>query len=143
MPEGTAVVSFGAALKIETSAGSATYSELPNCSDFDFGGSWSVTDITSHNSGASVPVTSKKKTMLDNGTLSFTLRVDKSKATHVQLFSLYRSTASWNFQFINADPSEQTRTFAGLVSQWQESDPTDGVVEASVQIDITGDITYS
>lgn len=138
-----AIVSYGAALKIRAAATSGTYTEIPGCSDFDFSHSWNETDISAHDSTATLPVVERKKTMLDNGSLSFTLRLDYNQATHVLLFSAFRSTSAWGFEFTTKDPSADTATFLANVTEWGQAEPVDGVSEVSVTLSITGDITYA
>lgn len=139
----TAIVSYGAALKIRDTATSGSYTEIPNCGDFDLSHSWNETDITSHDSSATLPVVERKKTILDNGSLSFELRVDFNEPTHQLLWDAFRSTSAWGFEFVDKDPSGETASFSANVTEWGRQAPVDGVNTASITLSITGDITYA
>jgi len=118
--------------------GSSTFETIPNVVSFQGpGGQASVIDVTNLSSTAK----EKRVGLRDEGSLSLTLHFDPDNSVHQGLRNdrANRTRQSFRVTFTDQDPTQWT--FCGYVTQFSVQGGVDAVLEASVTIEIDGDIT--
>ena len=103
------------------------------------GGQASVIDVTN------LASTSKEKRvgLRDEGQLSLSLHYNPEDAVHQGLRTDRANRTRRQFRITFTDVAAATWTFYGYVTQFSVQGGVDAVVEASVTIEIDGDITES
>lgn len=118
--------------------GSSAFEAIPNVVSFQGpGGQASVIDVTNLASTAK----EKRVGLRDEGSLSLTLHFDPDNAVHQGLRNdrANRTRQSFRITFTDEDPTQWT--LHGYVTQFSVQGGVDAVLEASVTIEIDGDIT--
>lgn len=102
-------------------------------------GSASVIDITT------LASTAKEKMMglKDEGQVSLNINFNPSEATHLALLTARTNKTKTNFQLHFTDASNTVYNFAGYVLSVPVNSGVDAVVEGSVTIEISGEITIT
>ena len=124
-----------------TSDGTATpvtwvqVTEVSTFSGFD--GERSEIDVTNLDSTAK----EYRLGLKDNGTFSVNLRVVHSDAGQTACTTALGSDAVSNFKLVL--PNSEVGTFAGLVKSMPESGGVDAVYEGSMNIRVSGDVTWA
>lgn len=96
-------------------------------------------EVTSHDSNGwkeSIP------TLLEAGEVSFDINYSK-QTTQTYLRSAQAARTRLNFQIVWPLVPTETASFSGLVTGFEFSAPVEGILTASVTIDISGQIVYS
>lgn len=130
----------GLQIKIGDGQVSETFTAIPEVKEISGpSGSASIIDITDLDS------THKEKRMglPDEGQVSFTLMFIPKQTQHAQLRTDRAARTLRNFQLVFTDDPVTTWTFAAYVTKLEVSGEVDGVVEAEVELEITGAITES
>jgi hypothetical protein len=120
--------------------GTTTFETIPNVVSFQGpGGQASVIDVTN------LASTSKEKRvgLRDEGQLSLSLHYNPEDAVHQGLRTDRANRTRRQFRITFTDGAAATWTFYGYVTQFSVQGGVDAVVEASVTIEIDGDITES
>lgn len=134
---GNAIKAQGTELQIG-SGSPLTYTTIPEINSFSGpGGSVSVIDVTDLASAAK----EKLAGLNDNGQLSFELNFIPSNAQHLALRTAKENGTNQSFKIIFTDDTEWT--FSAIVVGFSVSGAVDGVVKASVTLEISGEITES
>ncbi|TXH06680.1 MAG: hypothetical protein E6R09_01100 [Rhodocyclaceae bacterium] len=118
--------------------GASTFETIPNVVSFQGpGGQASVIDVTN------LASTSKEKRvgLRDEGQLSLTLHFNPDDTIHLGLRTDRANRSRRQFRITFTDATPATWTFYGYVTQFSVQGGVDAVVEASVTIEIDGDIT--
>jgi hypothetical protein len=118
--------------------GSSAFEAIPNVVSFQGpGGQASVIDVTNLASTAK----EKRVGLRDEGSLSLTLHFDPDNAVHQGLRNdrANRTRQTFRITFTDEDPTQWT--LHGYVTQFSVQGGVDAVLEASVTIEIDGDIT--
>lgn len=118
--------------------GSSAFEAIPNVVSFQGpGGQASVIDVTNLASTAK----EKRVGLRDEGSLSLTLHFDPDNAVHQGLRNdrANRTRQAFRITFTDEDPTQWTLN--GYVTQFSVQGGVDAVLEASVTIEIDGDIT--
>lgn len=133
----SAIKAQGTQLKL--GAGSPlVYTAIPEINSFNGPtGSASIIDVTDLGSTAKEKLTG----LHDNGQLSFECNFIPDNAQHVALRAAKENSTMCQFQLIFSDGT--TWSFSALVTGFAVQGAVDGVVKASVTLDISGDITES
>ena len=103
------------------------------------GGSAAIIDTTDLSSTAKEKVPG----LHDNGQLSFECNLLPSNTQHAALRTAKENGTLCSFQLIFTDTGSTIWTFSAYVTNFSVSGAVDGVVKASVTLEITGDITES
>jgi hypothetical protein len=118
--------------------GASAFETIPNVVSFQGpGGQASVIDVTNLSS------TSKEKRvgLRDEGQLSLSLHFNPDDTVHQGLRTDRANRTRRQFKITFTDATPATWTFYGYVTQFSVQGGVDAVVEASVTIEIDGDIT--
>lgn len=136
-----ALESQGMLFKRGDGASPEVFSAIPEVMTFAGpSGSASVIDVTDLSSAAK----EKRMGLKDEGQVTFNINYLPSDTVHAGLRSDRSNRTLRNFQIIFTDDSPATQwDFAGYVTGFAVSGGVDGVVQASVTIEISGDITES
>jgi hypothetical protein len=132
-----AIKAQGTLLKIG-SGSPVTYNAITEISSFSGpGGSAQVIDVTSLSS------TAKEKMMglHDNGQLSFEINYDPGNTQHELLRTNKAAATLTSFTLTFSDAT--VWTFSAYVLSFQVQGAVDGVIKASVAIEVTGNIVAS
>jgi predicted secreted protein len=136
-----AIEAQGVLIKIGSGSGSPeTFTSIPELMSFSGpGGSASVIDVTDLQS------TGKEKRMglQDEGQLTLEINYIPDDATHAQLRTDRANRTLRNFQIIFTDASDTQFDFAAYVTGFSISGGVDGVITASVTLEISGSISES
>jgi hypothetical protein len=132
----TAITAQGITIARDNGEG---FDTIPNVVSFQGpGGQASVIDVTNLSSTAK----EKRVGLRDEGQLSLSMHYDPDDEVHQYLRADRAENARRQFQITFTDSSpETTWTFYGYVTQFSVQGGVDAVVEASVTIEIDGDIT--
>ena len=103
------------------------------------GGSVSVIDVTDLSSSAKEKVSG----LNDNGQLSFECNLIPSNTQHAALRTAKENGTKVSVKLIFTDTGATEWTFDAIVTGFSVSGAVDGVVKASVTLEISGDITES
>jgi predicted secreted protein len=134
---GNAIKAQGTELQLG-SGSPVSYTKIPEINSFSGpGGSVSVIDVTDLSSAAK----EKLAGLNDNGQLSFELNFIPSDAQHIALRAAKEAGTTQNFKLVFVDDTEWT--FTAVVTGFSVSGAIDGVVKASVTLEISGEITES
>lgn len=115
-----------------------TFATIPEVKTFNGpGGSASVIDVTSLQSTAK----EKRMGLQDEGQLTFTINYVPGDTVHAGLRADRANMTQRNFKITFTDDPATVWTFAAYVTGFAISGSVDGVVEASVTLEITGSIT--
>ena len=131
----TAITAQGIAIARK---GIAAFETIPNVVSFQGpGGQATVIDVTNLTS------TSKEKRvgLRDEGQLSLTLHYDPANTVHQGLIADRAARTRQQFQITFSDATPTIWTFYGYVTQFNVQGGVDAVVQASVTIEIDGEIT--
>lgn len=135
-----AIEAQGTILKRGDGAGVEAFTAIPEIKTFSGpGGSASVIDTTDLSSTAK----EKRMGLADEGQLSFTMNYIPTNAQHMALRSDRASRVKRNFQLVFTDSGATTWDFAAFVTGFSVAGGVDGVIEATVTLEITGSITES
>lgn len=118
--------------------GTTSFETIPNVVSFQGpGGQATVIDVTNLTS------TSKEKRvgLRDEGQLSLTLHYDPGNTVHQGLIADRSARTRQQFQITFSDATPTVWTFYGYVTQFNVQGGVDAVVQASVTIEIDGEIT--
>lgn len=129
----------GMTIAIDAYGSPATYTTIDEVKSFNGpNGSAAVIDVTDLSSTAK----EKRMGLQDNGQLQMTLNWIPSDTQHAELMAAKadRQTRSFRITFTDASPAT-TWTFSAYVTSISIQGSVDGVVEANVTLEITGDIT--
>jgi len=130
-----AIKAQGTLLKLG-SGSPLSYTTIPEVNSFSGpGGNAGVIDVTDLASIAK----EKMSGMNDNGQLGFEINFVPSNAQHLALRTAKENGTTANFQLVFTDGT--TWSFQALVTGFAVSGAIDGVVKASVTLEITGAIT--
>lgn len=119
--------------------GTSTFETIPNVVSFQGpGGQSSVIDVTNLSSSAK----EKRVGLRDEGQLSLSIHYNPDDLVHQSLRNdrVNRARVQFRITFTDTDPAT-TWTFYGYVTQFSVQGGVDAVVEASVTIEIDGEIT--
>lgn len=118
--------------------GITAFETIPNVVSFQGpGGQAQVIDVTNLSSTAK----EKRMGLRDEGSLSLSLHFDPDNAVHDGLRSDRANRTRQQFRITFTDTIPTVWTFYGYVTQFSVQGGVDAVVEASVTIEIDGDIT--
>lgn len=118
--------------------GASIFETIPNVVSFQGpGGQAAMIDVTNLQSTAK----EKRMGLRDEGQLSLTLHFDPDNLVHKGLRTDRANRARQQFKITFTDTTPTTWTFFGYVTQFSVQGGVDAVVEASVTIEIDGDIT--
>lgn len=132
-----AIESQGMLFKVRISN---VYHNIVDVKSFDGpNGSAAIIDCTDLSDTAKT----KRMGLQDWGQLQLTLNYRPTATTHAYLLSLKDSRELNYFRIQFTDTGATLWTFRGYVTQFAISGAVDGVVEAQVTIEISGDITES
>lgn len=135
----SALEAQGTELKIGSGTSPETFTAISEIKTYTGpGGSASIIDVSDLSS------TRKEKRMglADEGQLSFTINYIPADTEHAALRTARADRALTNFELVFTDASPATKwTFSGYVTTFTVSGAVDGVVEANVTIEISGEIT--
>lgn len=137
------IAAKGAILAYESSASPSTYSTIPGVGDFDMPlvGERDKMDATSHDS----PGDYEEKVMGIKRTPTMSVPINKwnpkDNVHHSALITRGDAGTVTKFKVTIKDGS--IRSFDGYVSGISESNPVAGVINATVSIEITGEIVKS
>jgi len=131
----------GMELKIGDGASPEMFTAIPEIKTFSGpGGSAAVIDVTDLSS----PAKEKRMGLADEGQLSFTINYIPANQQHADLREARATREETSFQMVFTDDSPSTTwDFSGFVTGFSVSGAVDGVVEATVTIEITGAISES
>lgn len=133
-----ALESQGTVVRINSAAVPATFTAIPEIKDISFRtGSASVIDTTDLSSTAK----EKRMGLADEGQMTLTLNWLPTNAVHAEIDLAKSDRQSRNFEIILTDGGAYTYTFSGFVLGVSLSAGVDGVLEASVTVEITGAVT--
>lgn len=134
-----AIKALGTLLKL--GAGSPlVYTTIAEINSFSGpGGSASVIDVTDLSS----PAKEKIAGLNDNGQLSFECNLVPSNTQHAALREAKENGTKINLKLIFTDTAATEWTFTAIVTGFSVSGAVDGVIKASVTLEISGDITES
>lgn len=134
-----AIKAQGTLLKL--GAGSPlSYTAIAEINSFNGpGGSVSVIDVTDLSSTAKEKIAG----MNDNGQLSFECNLIPSNTQQVALKTAKENGTTISIQIIFTDTEETTWTFNAIVVGFSVSGAVDGVVKASISLEISGNIEES
>jgi hypothetical protein len=115
------------------------YTAIPDAKDINFRtGSAAVIDTTDLSSSAK----EKRMGLADEGQCTFTLNFIPKETTHAELVAAKRDRQKRKFQVELTDASPSTiYEFEGYVLSVPISASVDAVIESSVTIEITGEVT--
>lgn len=115
------------------------YTPIPDAKDINFRtGSAAVIDTTDLSSSAK----EKRMGLADEGQCTFTLNFIPKETTHAELVAAKRDRQKRKFQVELTDASPSTiYEFEGYVLSVPISASVDAVIESSVTIEITGEVT--
>lgn len=112
-----------------------SYTAIPEIKSFSGpSGSASVIDVTDLDSDAK----EKRMGLADEGQIQFTINYIPQNAVHAGLRSDRESRVLRDFQCVFTDTPATTWEFSGFVTGFAISGGVDGVVEASVTVEISG-----
>jgi predicted secreted protein len=103
------------------------------------GGSVSVIDVTDLSSSAKEKVAG----LNDNGQLSFECNLVPSNTQHAALREAKENSSTISVKIVFTDTGATEWTFNAMVTGFSVSGAVDGVVKASITLEISGDITES
>jgi hypothetical protein len=131
----------GMELRIGNGGSPETFAAIPEIKTFSGpGGSATVIDVTDLSSAAK----EKRMGLADEGQLSFTINYIPTNQQHADLREARATRAETSFKLVFTDDSPSTNwDFSGFVTGFSVSGAVDGVVEATVTIEITGAISES
>ena len=135
-----AIESQGMTLKIGDAASPEVFTTIAEVKSFQGpGGQAQVIDVTDLSS------TRREKRMgiPDEGQLSFEINYIPANTQHALLRTRRAARTLTNFQLVFTDSPVTTWDFSAYVLSFQTSGGVDGVVSASVTLEITGEITES
>jgi hypothetical protein len=134
-----ALDSQGTSLAINTgTVGTPTWTTITEAKDINFRtGSATVNDVTDLASTAR----EKRMGLPDEGQCTFTLNYIPQDTSHLALLAARASRAKTQFQLTMTDTPATVYTFFGYVLTMPTQASTDGVIESSVVIEITGTVT--
>jgi hypothetical protein len=118
-----------------------TFTTIPEIKSFSGpGGSASILDVTSLQSTAK----EKRVGLKDEGQLSLTINYNPDNTVHAGLRTDRSNRTLRNFQIVFTDGSPATTwSFSAYVSGFSVQGAVDAIVEATVTLEISGDITES
>lgn len=136
-----AIETQGVVIKRGDGTGSPeTFTVIPEVISFDGpGGSGNVIDVTDLSSLAK----EKRMGLHDEGQLTLEINYIPDNTVHADLRSDRENRTLRNFQIVFTDTSDTTFDFAAFVTGFSISGGVDGVVTASVTLEISGAITES
>lgn len=129
-------------MKIQRGNGAATeiFADIPEIKTFSGpGGSASVIDTTDLSSAAK----EKRMGLMDEGQVQMSLNYVPSEVTHAGLRADRASRVLRNFKIVFTDDPITTWSFSAYVLSFAVAGAVDGVVEATVTLEITGAIVES
>ncbi|MFO7905800.1 MAG: phage tail tube protein [Pirellulaceae bacterium] len=130
----------GIELKIGDGEDPEEFTVIPEIKTFSGpGGSATVIDVTDLQSAAK----EKRMGLQDEGQLTFDINYIPADTEHAALRTARADQAETNFEMVFTDDPETTWAFSAFVTGFSVSGGVDGVVEASVTLEITGAITES
>lgn len=103
-----------------------------------------VIDVTNHSSA--VPWREFVATLLNGGVISFMVNfnpVDPTQDFNSGLLKYFATRQKKNYKLVMTDPGATTFSFAGYVTKFNFNYPVDGVIEATVEIQLTGQPTLA
>jgi hypothetical protein len=133
-----AINAQGVALKRGNGGAPEIFSLVGEVTKFDGpGGSASVIDVTTLQSQAK----EKRMGLMDEGQFTITLNLDPTDAQQTGLRTDRANRTARNFQLVLTDVAATTLLFTAFVLEFKISGAVDGVVQASVTLEITGPVT--
>lgn len=138
-----AIPSYGTLLKRETSFGSGTFVTVAEVKSIDGPGmKASQIDVTTHSSAASGAWKEMIVSLLDPGDVKFSINLIPGSAGHKSLISDFTGRTKTNYQLVFPDGGSTTWAFTGYCIDFGAKAATDGVLEASMTITLTGAPTF-
>lgn len=138
----TAIFAQGTHIQYETSPGSGVYTTVSHAKG-DLEGPQvkrEVLDVTDHDSPSGYK--EKLGTLIDPGTVKFTVNYLPTDVTHQHMIALAQSGAIINWRYLMVDVGASFFDFAGFVSVFgPPKGPVSGVYEAPFEITVTGAVT--
>lgn len=136
----TAVSSLGTLLKIGDGADPEVFTTIGAVKDIS-GPSikMGTTDASTHASLAKEWVAS----IVDNGEVSFDINFDYSDTTHAGLMTDLNAGTLRNFEIILTDSGATQVDFTAIVTGYELSAPVEGILTASISLQISGPITIA
>lgn len=135
-----AIEAQGTLLKRGDGAATEVFTAIPEIKTFSGpGGSASVIDVTDLSS------TGKEKRMglKDEGQLQFTINYIPDNAQHIALRQDRNDRVLRNFQMVFTDTGATQWDFSAYVTSFSVAGGVDGVIEATVTLEISGSIVES
>jgi hypothetical protein len=135
----TALEAQGVTLSIDLVGSPGAFTEISDCRDVNFRtGSAAVIDVTDLSSTAK----EKRMGLPDEGQCTFTLMLRPKLQTHAELIAAKADRQSRRFRVtLTDDPQPTTYQFEAFVLSVPLSANVDAVIESSVTLEITGDVT--
>jgi len=140
-----AISSFGTLLKLRSGLGSGTYSTVAFVGDIKSPSVKLKTEQVLHHSMTS-RAEQKEATIIELGECTFDVYFDPAQGTHdaaTGLLYLRNNAIERDFQIIMPDTGNYTETFSGFVTECTPEEPVDGLLKASVTIDVTSLPAYT
>jgi predicted secreted protein len=103
-----------------------------------------VIDVTNHSS--TVPWREKIATLLDPGVIPFTVNfnpVDPTQDFNAGLLNYFTQRKKKNWKLVMTDPGNTTFAFAAYVTKFNFNFPIDGIIEAQIELTLTGQPTLA
>ena len=133
-----ALESQGTKVQMNSIASPATFSDIPEVKEITFRtGSAAVIDVTDLSSAAK----EKRMGLADEGQMTMTLNWIPTNAVHAEIDAAKADRKPRSFRILLSDTGTYTYSFDGFVLGVSLSASVDGVLEASVTIEITGAVT--
>lgn len=133
-----AIEAQGIVISRGTGSGPITYTAIPEIKSFSGpGGSASVIDVTDLASTAK----EKRMGLADEGQLQLTINYIPDNTVHMALRADRAARTKVPFQIAFTDAGDTLWTFQAYVTGFNVTGGVDGVVEATVTLEITGAIT--
>ena len=133
-----ALESQGTKVQMNSIALPATFSDIPEVKEITFRtGSAAVIDVTDLSSAAK----EKRMGLADEGQMTMTLNWIPTNAVHAEIDAAKADRKPRSFRILLSDTGTYTYSFDGFVLGVSLSASVDGVLEASVTIEITGAVT--
>lgn len=146
MTESAGISSFGTLLKIGDGATpTEVFTTIAEVKDIS-GPSLKLNTDELTNHGSPGGWKEKVGTLLEAGDLSFDLNFVPTHATHnptTGLIADQTARTKRNFQLVFPDTASTTWAFTALVTEFEPAEPVEGVLKASVTLEITGQPTLA
>jgi predicted secreted protein len=140
-----AIPAFGTFLKIGDGGGPESFTTIAEVKSIT-GPTMSakIDDVTTHSTGT--PWREKLATLLDGGTLTFALNFIPTDATQSFSSGLLRDFANRtkrNFKLVFPNGAATTWAFAAFVADFKMNAPVDGVLDANLTLNVSGQPTLA